>query len=171
MVNNDGRFSGLVVKESLWPRNSWKLGRVIGSGACSEIYEATCQLTSKSNGRKNLSSDKATSFVAKVSPLPEQKVVASKKQRKKYPEKASADVLHMEHSFYRNCLAGHPRVPRMPTDGGYGDDLTIGVRFMVSYNHCVSSLLARAKIPPGNTMRLPIPIFFAFCNHLLHTLL
>ncbi len=132
MVKNEGRFSGMVVKESLWPRNSWKLGRVIGSGACSEIYEAMCQLTSKGNGIMNPSSDDAISFVAKVSPLPVQKVVVSKKQRIKSTEKASADVLHMEHSYYRNRLAGHPRVPRMPADGGYGEDSKIGVRFMVS---------------------------------------
>ncbi len=141
------------MKESLWPRNSWKLGHLIGSGACSNIYEATCQQTSKGNGSRNPSSDEALSFVAKVSPLPEQRVVVSKKPLNKNTEKASADVLHMEHSFYRNRLAGHPRVPRMPANGGYGDDAKIGVRFMVRYCYSASLSLAAARaIPPVNAI-------------------
>jgi hypothetical protein len=119
-----GRFSGSTVKEGVWPRRSWVLGSLLGAGACAEVYEASPTLP------LDHQHDKGMQWVAKVSPLPPPE--APKKGKKRSSEELSADVLHMEHSLYRNKLSTHPGVPRMPYHGGYGDDASVGVRFIVS---------------------------------------
>uniref|UniRef100_K3X2I7 Casein kinase I n=1 Tax=Globisporangium ultimum (strain ATCC 200006 / CBS 805.95 / DAOM BR144) TaxID=431595 RepID=K3X2I7_GLOUD len=100
---------------------NWRLGKKIGSGACSDVYAV--------EPIKPISASKGTQFVMKVSPIPEiPPSKAKNKKRKKTPAERNADALYAEHLLYQSYLRDHPRVPKIP-DGAYGEDK--GYRFLV----------------------------------------
>ncbi|KAG6961238.1 hypothetical protein JG688_00009210 [Phytophthora aleatoria] len=100
---------------------TWRLGKKLGSGACSDVYAVESE--------SPLGSDARREFVMKLSPLPQ--LPASKlknKKRKKTPAERNADALYAEHLLYKNHLRDQPGIPYVPM-GAYGEDK--GYRFLV----------------------------------------
>ncbi|KAF4028661.1 Protein kinase domain [Phytophthora infestans] len=81
---------------------SWRLGKKLGSGACSDVYA-----------------------VEPMSPLSRD---AGQQERKKTPAERNADALYAEHLLYKNHLRDQPGIPYVPM-GAYGEDK--GYRFLV----------------------------------------
>ncbi|KAG6591069.1 CK1/CK1 protein kinase [Phytophthora cinnamomi] len=100
---------------------TWRLGRKLGSGACSDVYAV--------EPTGSLGSDAGREFVMKLSPLPQLPAAKLKnKKRKKTPAERNADALYAEHLLYKNHLRDQPGVPYVPM-GAYGEDK--GYRFLV----------------------------------------
>ena len=95
----------------------WKLGSVVGAGACGKVYNAT--LVAKTGGSQ-VNPD--YEVVAKVIPMG----VGKGKQRKE--QERLANTLNYEYMMYTGVLIGFPYAPRLP-DKFYGTDL--GVRYLV----------------------------------------
>lgn len=97
-------MSGKVLK------NRWKLGALVGRGACSDVYEATDIRGSRGSGGD------AGEYVAKISPLPPVDALqtnAGGKRLTKKEEKAmrtNADLIHLEFILYQGYLRGHEGV-------------------------------------------------------------
>lgn len=85
----------------------WELVRLVGSGACSEVYEA--------HDRRS-----AGDYVVKVNVLP------SGRSKKDKEAMRLADLLYFEHVIYGTCLNVHPRY--FATSAGYGE--AAGLRFL-----------------------------------------
>lgn len=100
---------------------SWRLGKKLGSGACSDVYAV--------EPMSPLSRDAGREFVMKLSPLPQLPAAKLKnKKRKKTPAERNADALYAEHLLYKNHLRDQPGIPYVPM-GAYGEDK--GYRFLV----------------------------------------
>nr|CCA14307.1 casein kinase I putative [Albugo laibachii Nc14] len=95
---------------------SWILGKMVGSGACSEVYEVREE-------EKN-----AYDFVMKISPV-DPPISLKKKKRKKTDRERNADALYAEQLLYRTYLNDHPGIPKLP-DRACGED-KVGYRFLV----------------------------------------
>lgn len=91
-------LSGIELKKK------WKLGRLIGSGGCAEVYEVV-----------DLRSSGGEELVAKVAPLPAGLPPAMKKgkKRKKTDQEKHADMLYYEYTLYNGYLREHGRVPKV----------------------------------------------------------
>jgi hypothetical protein len=127
---------------------SCNAGKLLGEGACSQVYEAF--LDSGSTGD---AADR--SYVAKVAKLPAP--VAHKKGAKRSTQQINADVLNAEHMLYRNFLSGHPQIPALPRNGGFGDDKASSLRFMIiqvmtEYVNSASSSIHKADAVLQTTM-------------------
>lgn len=75
-------------------KNKWRLGALVGEGACADVYEAT-----------DISAGAVTGpgqFVAKIAPLPVDLPSRPKRQIKE--EKLNADLLFKERTFYQGYL-------------------------------------------------------------------
>lgn len=98
---------------------NWKVKKFLGEGACAKVYEVTS--TNKLND--NLGYE----VVAKVIPLPGQKggTKASKKEQERI-----CNTLSFEYTLYTGLLYQFPYCPRNPLKF-YGDDTTLGVRYLV----------------------------------------
>ncbi|OWZ24142.1 Casein kinase I [Phytophthora megakarya] len=100
---------------------TWRLGKKLGSGACSDVYAV--------ESVNPLGSDEGRQFVLKLSPLPQLPAAKLKnKKRKKTPAERNADALYAEHLLYKNHLRDQPGIPYVPM-GAYGEDK--GYRFLV----------------------------------------
>ncbi|KAL3669067.1 hypothetical protein V7S43_005451 [Phytophthora oleae] len=100
---------------------TWRLGKKIGSGACSDVYAV--------ESVSSLGSDAGREFVMKLSPLPQIPAAKLKnKKRKKTPAERNADALYAENLLYKNHLRDQPGIPYVPL-GAYGEDK--GYRFLV----------------------------------------
>jgi hypothetical protein len=100
-------LTGALLKEGVWPRNSWRLGAFLGEGACSQVYEAILEPSNGGAAAAAAGGD-GKQYVAKVSALPPAEATAAGKKRD--PRAVAADVLFAEHALYRNNLKGHPQV-------------------------------------------------------------
>lgn len=94
--------------------SKWIIGRVLGSGACSQVYEA-----------KRISGNDL-SFVVKLNQLP---ASSSKRKKNKHDTAMArfADLLYFEHVIYSTILNQHPRY--FAKSEGYGE--SDGVRYLV----------------------------------------
>jgi serine/threonine protein kinase len=110
-------LSGTVLK------GQWRLGKLLGAGACAQVYEATDVKGAASS---------AQAYVAKVCTLPTNVAALSTagKKRKKTLQEKQADTLFYEYTCYNGFLRGHDSVPALPV-GCYGDDTASGLRFLV----------------------------------------
>ncbi|KAI9916785.1 hypothetical protein PsorP6_017887 [Peronosclerospora sorghi] len=112
---------------------TWRLGKKLGSGACSDVYAGKCTLLSLSHSivesGTSLPNDIGRQFVMKLSPLPQLPAAKLKnKKRKKTPVERNADALYAEHLLYKNHLRDQSGIPYVPL-GAYGEDQ--GYRFLV----------------------------------------
>lgn len=124
----------------------WKVGKKLGAGACSDVYEGTercptvfvclfcvsrtldddlvCVIAATAEPVVPLAGSDARgrTFVIKVSPLPQIPAAKLKnKKRKKTLAERRADALYAEHLLYKNHLRDHPGIPFVPA-GAYGED-------------------------------------------------
>ncbi|CAM9920680.1 unnamed protein product, partial [Choristocarpus tenellus] len=104
-------------------KGRWRLGEMIGRGACAKVYSVT-------DLKAGSSSLKSEPLVAKVCEVPQglPPSMARGKKRKKTDAEKNADMLYYEYTLYNGFLRPHEGVPKVPA-GGYGDDH--GLRFMV----------------------------------------
>jgi hypothetical protein len=110
-------LSGTVLK------GQWRLGKLLGAGACAQVYEAIDVKSAASS---------AQAYVAKVCTLPTNVAALSTggKKRKKSLQEKQADTLFYEYTCYNGFLRGHDSVPALPV-GCYGDDAASGLRYLV----------------------------------------
>lgn len=89
--------SGTVLKKK------WKLGALVGTGGCAEVYEAT-DLRGESAGGRQL--------VAKIAPLPVglPPAMSKGKKRKKTDQEKHADMIYYEYTLYKGFLLDHKGV-------------------------------------------------------------
>ena len=107
--------SGLVLSKR------WKLGALLGEGACGQVFEVA-DITGTQNQH---------AWVMKLAPLPPAPApgAARKKNKTHDAMKRNADTLYMEQLVYKNYLMGVPNVPELPVTLSYGEDQ--GFRFLV----------------------------------------
>lgn len=102
-------LSGTVLKKK------WKLGALVGTGGCAEVYEAT-DVARESAGARPL--------VAKIAPLPVGLPPAMNKgkKRKKTDQEKHADMIYYEYTLYKGFLLGHDGVVevRLPAENVTG---------------------------------------------------
>ncbi|KAE9016959.1 hypothetical protein PR003_g12441 [Phytophthora rubi] len=130
---------------------TWRLGKKLGSGACSDVYAV--------ESVSSLGSDAGREFVMKLSPLPQLPAAKLKnKKRKKTPAERNADALYAEHLLYKNHLRDQPGIPYVPM-GAYGEDK--GYRFLVieRLGRTLETVLQeQGPVPSGTAARLGLEI-------------
>lgn len=105
--NPEGQLIGLSSKP-------WRIGKIIGQGACGTVHEIAKISTSSSKQTKT----SVPEFVVKVAPLPQITKTKGKK-RKKTPAERNADLLNYENTLYKNVfnnLRGR-LIPDVPVHG------------------------------------------------------
>ena len=90
-------------------RKKWKLGALVGTGGCAEVYEAI--------GTGDAESAGAGPFVAKVAPLAVglPPAMSKGKKRKKTEQEKHADMIYYEYTLYKGFLADHGGVAEVGT--------------------------------------------------------
>ncbi|ETI31029.1 hypothetical protein, variant 2 [Phytophthora nicotianae P1569] len=130
---------------------TWRLGKKLGSGACSDVYAV--------ESVNPLGSDAGRDFVMKLSPLPQLPAAKLKnKKRKKTPAERNADALYAEHLLYKNHLRDQPGIPYVPM-GGYGEDK--GYRYLVIERlgrTLETVLIKQGPVPSATAARLGLEI-------------
>ncbi|ETK71409.1 CK1/CK1 protein kinase, variant 1 [Phytophthora nicotianae CJ01A1] len=130
---------------------TWRLGKKLGSGACSDVYAV--------ESVNPLGSDAGRDFVMKLSPLPQLPAAKLKnKKRKKTPAERNADALYAEHLLYKNHLRDQPGIPYVPM-GGYGEDK--GYRYLVIERlgrTLETVLMEQGPVPSATAARLGLEI-------------
>lgn len=93
-------LSGTVLKKK------WRLGGLVGSGGCAEVYEVTDLRTGSGEGE---------ALVAKVAALPVglPPAMSKGKKRKKTDKEKHADMLYYEYTLYNGYLRSHGGVPKV----------------------------------------------------------
>jgi hypothetical protein len=113
-------------------KRKWKVGKMLGSGACATV----CALKSIENGSSN-----ETDFAVKVAPLPKKKT-----KKGNSPDEMNVKLLYYEQLVYTTqfrCLQGNfiPRVPNSSSSKDppvYGDQN--GELFGKEYNDRATNL-------------------------------
>ena len=87
-------LSGTVLKKK------WRLGDLVGTGGCAEVYEAT-DVKGEGEG--------AGQLVAKIAPLPVglPPAMSKGKKRKKTDQEKHADMIYYEYTLYKGFLLKH----------------------------------------------------------------
>lgn len=87
-------LSGTVLKKK------WRLGALVGTGGCAEVYEAT-DIKGEGAG--------AGQLVAKIAPLPVglPPAMSKGKKRKKTDQEKHADMIYYEYTLYKGFLLKH----------------------------------------------------------------
>lgn len=75
-------------------KGTWRLGELVGTGACADVYEVT--------GVSDGVGTQAGKFVAKIAPLPADSPPQSKKKHNE--EKRNANMLFYERTLYQGYL-------------------------------------------------------------------
>ncbi|CAM9676686.1 unnamed protein product, partial [Ectocarpus sp. 8 AP-2014] len=118
----------------------WKLGNLVGSGGCAEVYEA------EATGSRGGSADGP--FVAKIAPVPVGLPPAAKKGRYAYKPKTEeekhADMIHYEHVLYTASLAKLGGVVEIPRNA-YGEDQNLRYLVMTRLGPDVEAALKTSK--------------------------
>ena len=116
----------------------WKVGKVIGEGACAKVYEV--------QPAKDGSSDISYPVVAKVIPL------GSGKGKKLKDTTRVCNTLNYEKDLYNGVLLDFPFRPRNPFRGFFGDDKDLGARYLVLERlGCdLTAYANRSSTPPSN---------------------
>lgn len=109
MVSPEGTLIGK-------PSKPWRIGRLLGRGACGSVHELTPPPGSKSP---------SPGYVIKIVPLPKSKATAGKK-RKKTAEERNADLILHEYTTLQNAgsdMRGKmvPEIPFMGSPPSYGE--------------------------------------------------
>jgi serine/threonine protein kinase len=98
-------------------QKKWKLGDIVGEGACGKVYEVFPMI-----GSPNCN----FSLVAKVIPLPSGKGKAAKEQKR------LCDTLYYEYTLMHSQLSSFPYRPNIPdVKTFHGTDDDINIRYMV----------------------------------------
>mmetsp|Transcript_34205 Transcript_34205/g.103106 ORF Transcript_34205/g.103106 Transcript_34205/m.103106 type:complete len:224 (+) Transcript_34205:163-834(+) len=134
-------------------KGEWRVGPLLGSGACAEVYECTRVAVKARAGSRAAQADAGAALVVKVAALPEKpKQRSGAKARAFQDAKRAADTLFAEHLLYSNVLNRFPR--HFGTRVAYGEDA--GVRYLVlerlgpSLQEEVERLAARGeRLAPG----------------------
>jgi len=116
---------GLLIGKSNKP---WKIGRLLGSGACGSVHELIAPSGSKS-------SSSSPAYAIKIAPLPKSKAKTGKK-RKKTAEERNADLILHEYTTLQNAgseMRGKvvPDIPYMGNPPAYGKTADDKFRFLV----------------------------------------
>lgn len=112
------------------PRNKWKIGAQIGSGACGSVHQLMRCSSSDNSGSSSC-------WAVKIAVLPPVSASATltKRKKKKSAVEINADLLNYENTMYRNVLTDlcGNMVPDVPSGSGcpvgFGD--LEGYRFIV----------------------------------------
>ncbi|CAM9371404.1 unnamed protein product [Ectocarpus sp. 13 AM-2016] len=120
-------------------KKKWKLGALVGSGGCAEVYEAV-DARAKSAGASD------GPFVAKIAPLPVglPPAMSNGRKRKKTEEEKHADMIYYEYTLYKGFLAEHGGVVEIPP-GGYGEDQNLRYLVMSRLGPDVEAALKKSK--------------------------
>jgi len=115
--------SGSTAKPGLVLSNRWKLGSLLGEGACGQVF-AVEDVTGAQTEH---------AWVVKLAPLPPTPPpgVARKKNKTNDAMRRNADTLYMEQLIYKTYLMDVPHVPALPNLLSYGEDKGKGFRFLV----------------------------------------
>ncbi len=100
---------------------NWKVERFLGEGACAKVYEV-------SSANPKLNHNLGYDMVAKVIPLPGQKLIGSKSSKKE--QERICNTLSYEYTLYTGLLYGFQYCPRNPSKF-YGEDNNLKVRYLV----------------------------------------
>ncbi len=84
MTSPEGEFIG----------RGWKIGKMLGSGACGSVHELTAPQGAKLN---------SPAWAVKVAPLPKSASSSKGKKRKKTPLERNADLIHHEYTTLQNA--------------------------------------------------------------------
>ena len=98
------------------PSKPWKIGRLLGSGACGSVHELIAPPGSKSS---------SPAYAIKIAPLPKSKANKAGKKRKKTAEERNADLILHEYTTLQNAgneMRGKlvPEIPFMGDPPAYG---------------------------------------------------
>ena len=107
-------------------KKEWRVGKLLGAGACAEVYEVErVAVTARSGSRAAAAAAASTtSLVVKVAPVPPP---AAKGKKANGDAKRAADTLFTEHLLYANVLNRSPR--RFGREVAYGE--SDGLRYLV----------------------------------------
>eukprot|EP00584_Thalassiosira_punctigera_P024702 CAMPEP_0172553278 /NCGR_PEP_ID=MMETSP1067-20121228/49803_1 /TAXON_ID=265564 ORGANISM="Thalassiosira punctigera, Strain Tpunct2005C2" /NCGR_SAMPLE_ID=MMETSP1067 /ASSEMBLY_ACC=CAM_ASM_000444 /LENGTH=606 /DNA_ID=CAMNT_0013341437 /DNA_START=73 /DNA_END=1893 /DNA_ORIENTATION=- len=142
------------------PTNPWKIGRLLGSGACGSVHELTAPSGSKSS---------SPAYAIKIAALPKSKAASKAgKKRKKTAEERNADLILHEYTVLQNAgsdMRGKvvPEIPFMGDPPAFGETPDKKFRFLVMEQMCAplsevvpilldlhSKTKGVAKIPMGD---------------------
>ena len=112
-----------VVARNQVLKGEFRVGALLGEGACAEVYICERVAGAKLSRAQKLQRSSAD-LVVKVAPIPQQ---TKRKAKDFLDRKRAADTLFAEHLLYANVLNRHPR--RFGTKVGFGEDRD--VRYLV----------------------------------------